>query len=68
MRPEEGIVQSFDTRSGEGTITLYDDTEIPFTRDALLLPDPREVSPGDHVAFVWNDGPDGPFATDVSPV
>ena len=68
MKPEEGVVQSFDAATGDGVIVLWNDETIPFTRDAVLLPDPNALQVGDHVAFVWNDGPDGSFATEVAVV
>ena len=68
MKPQEGRVQSFDTLTGEGVIELERDETIPFTRDAVLLPDPNTLGEGERVIFVWNDGPDGPFATEVAVV
>lgn len=68
MKPQEGTVQSFDTLTGEGQIELESDETIPFSRDAVLLPDPNTLGVGAQVAFVWNDGPHGPFATEVAVV
>jgi hypothetical protein len=68
MKPQQGIVQSFDMLKGEGVIELANDETIPFSRAAVLLPDPNMPGVGERVTFVRNDGSDGPFAAEVAVV